>query len=214
MIGNYVSHCQAGIRIAVLDKMRPFSLFFLLPDGQTADTLPMGNYPKVTDMTHQALTAVQEDYLEAVYRLEIETPGSEVRISDIAAKLGTKPPTVTRAVRRLGALALLLHPLRGRVRLTSRGRKMAAEIVHRHDDVVSFFTGILGLRVNEAEQDACRIEHGLSALTAQRLHDFLEHFDSLPQPEKRRLTGFLKGEMRVNGSFRTITRSRGDGWRT
>jgi DtxR family transcriptional regulator, Mn-dependent transcriptional regulator len=176
--------------------------------------LPVGNYLKVTNMAHQTLTAVQEDYLEVIYRLETEVAGRAVRISDIAAKLGTKPPTVTRAVRRLSALALLHHPLRGRVGLSAHGRKMAIEIVHRHEDIVSFFTGILGLRENEAESDACQIEHGLSARTAQRLHDFLEHFDSLTRVEKRRLTGFLKAGMRPNLDFQTLTRSRGNGWRT
>lgn len=165
-------------------------------------------------MDHQPLTAVQEDYLEAIYRLERETPDRAIRITDIAARLGTKPPTVTRAVRRLAALALLHHPLRGRVGLSAQGRKMAVEIVHRHEDIVSFFTTILGLRTHEAEIDACQIEHGLSARTAQRLHDFLEHFDSLPTAERRNMTGFLKVEMKTAGEFRTLTRSRGNGWRT
>lgn len=165
-------------------------------------------------MSKHSLTAVQEDYLEAIYRLQLETSGQDVRVSDIAARLGTKLPTVTRAVRRLSVIELLHHPLRGRVRLSGSGRQMAVEIVHRHDDIVSFFVEVLGLRLTEAELDACRIEHGISARTAQRLHDFLEHFATLSRADQKRFGGSAKRGTGLPGHFQSLTKSRVNGWRT
>jgi Mn-dependent DtxR family transcriptional regulator len=163
-------------------------------------------------MTRLMLTAVQEDYLEVILRLQTET--GQVRVSDIAARLGTRLPTVTRTVRRLSNLGLLNHALRGTVTLTPTGRKMALQIVHRHEDVLALFTHILGLERKSAEADACSIEHGVSAATAQRLHEFLEHFDTLPQAIQMKLTSFGKSRPRGTGSFSTLTKSRVNGWRT
>jgi DtxR family transcriptional regulator, Mn-dependent transcriptional regulator len=165
-------------------------------------------------MDHAPLTAVQEDYLEAICRLGTESGPDGIRISDIAGSLGTRLPTVTRTVRRLVELGLLHHPLRGRVGLSSRGRKMAVEIVHRHEDTVRFFVEVLGVSPTNAERDACQIEHGISAGTAQRMHDFLEHFNALSRSDRQKMTAFRKDEQNKTEKFRTLTRLRVNGWRT
>jgi DtxR family Mn-dependent transcriptional regulator len=165
-------------------------------------------------LSRHQLTAVQEDYLEIIYRLQTSGESDEVRVSDIASRLGTKLPTVTRTVRRLSNLGLLHHALRGRVTLTISGHKMAVEIVHRHEDVLTLFTDILGLDPAQAEGDACSIEHGISAATAQRLHEFLEHFAALPRPVQIRLTSFGRSKGRASASFSSLTKSRVNGWRT
>jgi DtxR family Mn-dependent transcriptional regulator len=158
------------------------------------------------------LTAALQDYLEAIYRLEQRD--LRVRISDIAAELGTKLPTVTRTVRRLTSLGLVAHKDREGVALTAAGARMAHDILHLHEDVVHFLTGVLGLPRELAEIDACQIEHGVSAATAERLHDFLEHFASLDQKSQILLTGRTPQSGRRKKQFGNLSKARVGGWRT
>lgn len=157
------------------------------------------------------LTAVQEDYLETIYRLEHQT--ETVRISDIAAELGTRLPTVTRTVRKLTDQGLLRHDHRQEVSLSATGRRIAGEIVHRHDDLVGFFKKILGLSEKEAQENACRIEHGLSRKAAQRLHEFLEYWSELNQSEKKVVMRFLDTASEGHDEFKNINTGKTAGWR-
>ncbi len=159
------------------------------------------------------LTAVQEDYIEVIYRLEQDAPDKEVRVTDIAAALGTKLPTVTRTVRKLTELGLVKHSIRQEVTLSSTGRQMASEIVHRHEDLVDFFVLLLGANPDDVEHDVCQIEHGLSRENAQRLHDFLEHFKKLDPSLQQRITGSRKRVVRTTSDFRNLPDSKSSGWR-
>jgi DtxR family Mn-dependent transcriptional regulator len=126
----------------------------------------------------QLLTPALQDYLEAIRALHAAEPGA--RVTDIAAVLGTKLPTVVRSVARLRQLGLVTQQERGRVFPTPAGSALAAQLAHRHEDVARFLGEVLGLTPQRAEADACVLEHGLSAESAQRLHEFLERWDAAP----------------------------------
>jgi DtxR family transcriptional regulator, Mn-dependent transcriptional regulator len=160
------------------------------------------------------LTAAQQDYIETVYRLALRHGADQVRVRDIAAELGTRLPTVTRTVRRLTALGLVEHVERRDVRLSPMGARIARDIVHRHDDLVQFFTDILGLSKNEAERDACQAEHGVSAKAARRLHEFLEQVATMPSDERLRLTAFRTEDRRPFAGFRSLADAKTRGWRS
>lgn len=160
------------------------------------------------------LTAAQQDYIETLYRLKTREPKRAIRICDIAAELGTRLPTVTRTIRRLTALGLVLHDERREVRLTGQGERIARDIVHRHDDLVQFFTEILGLSRAEAENDACRAEHGISGKAARRLHEFLEQFAGMSAEEQQRLTAFRRALGSSFTGFRTLGDAKPNGWRS
>jgi Mn-dependent DtxR family transcriptional regulator len=157
------------------------------------------------------LTAIQEDYLEMILRItQIE---GEVRITDLAKRLGCKLPTVTRTVRRMVLLGVVAHESRGTVNLTRSGRAAAEELVHRHEDLVRFLNVVLGLLPDQAEKDACQLEHGLSPLAAARLHRFLLHLDKL-ETEPRRLTLEFPGrEQDELPDFHSLPATRAAGWR-
>ena len=159
----------------------------------------------------KSLSAALQDYIEIIYRLE--QASGKVRITDIASELGIRLPTVTRTVRRLTALGLVAHKQRQGVALTVTGIRMARDILHRHEDIVALLTVILGLSRETAEVDACQIEHGVSATTAQRLHEFLEHFGSLAPSAQAMFTGFSRTAIGRNHQFRNLSKSRVVGWR-
>jgi DtxR family Mn-dependent transcriptional regulator len=124
------------------------------------------------------LTPALQDYLEAIRMLHAAEPGA--RVTDIAAALGTKLPTVVRSIARLRRLGLVIQEERGRVYPTPAGAALAAQLAHRHADVARFLREVLGVPPIRAEADACVLEHGLSADSAQRLHEFLERWDAAP----------------------------------
>ena len=137
------------------------------------------------------LTPAQEDYLATIYRLD-QPRGSGVRTKDIAERLGCRPPTVTRTLRRMAALGYVDHQTRGLVRLTAKGKRAAEELAHRHRDTISFLTRVLGVDEAQAQVDACRIEHGLSPLASQRLHEFLNYIDGLGAPGREMIEEFAQ----------------------
>jgi len=140
-------------------------------------------------MPHVNLSPAQQDYLEAVYVLLQRSGGFGVRVTDIAAELGTRLPTVVRGMARLRAAGLAAQQERGLVQLTPRGLALAAQLLHRHTDVVYLLEQVLGVSAQRAEAEACVIEHGLSGDTAQRLHQFLERWQRLGAAERRALSG-------------------------
>jgi Mn-dependent DtxR family transcriptional regulator len=154
-------------------------------------------------MASLELSPAQQDYLEALYRLAADGAVEEasakrrhrepqlagVRITDLAAALGTRLPTVVRTVARLREAGVVLQEQRGLVHLTDEGARLGQQLTHRHSDVVYLLYAVLGVPAKRAETEACLIEHGLSAETAQRLHLFLERWDSLSEPVRSRLSG-------------------------
>lgn len=160
------------------------------------------------------LTASQQDYVEIIHRLERSVGPGGVHVADISRELGTRPPTVTRSLRRLVEMGLVVHPKRRNVTLTELGRKIAREIVHLHDDLVTFFTSILGLSHAQAEEDVSQIEHGLSRLAAQRFHEFIEYHHDLPATEQKTFEKFLEKASGRARNFRNLPRYKSPGWRT
>lgn len=152
------------------------------------------------------LSTAQEDYLETIYNLCDER--DQVRITDIAERLGVRLPPVTRAVQALEKLGFVQREERRTVRLTETGRRMAQALVHRHSDLLFLLTEVLGVPEAEAEADTCQMEHGISPITAQRLHEFLEHYNSLDDETRQALQAD-----EVRAAFRFLPDGKGSGWR-
>lgn len=105
------------------------------------------------------MTQSLEDYLEMVSFLADE---GEVRVTDIAVRLGVSKPSVLTALKTLEEQGLLEHERYRGVTLTERGKIRAAEIRERHDFLTSFLRDVVGVSPKIAEQDACKLEHILS----------------------------------------------------
>ena len=133
-------------------------------------------------------TASMEDYLEAIVMLREEV--GPVRVSQISKALGVKMPSVTAALKRLSEEGLVNHERYGYVGLTTKGKKLAEDVFHRHETVRQFLAGVLSLDPNTAEEDACKIEHTLSPDTVSRLAKFIEFVEACPCGEPEWLKGF------------------------
>jgi DtxR family Mn-dependent transcriptional regulator len=116
------------------------------------------------------LTSTMEDYLEGIFVLAQDR--RVVRVRDIAGVLGVTPSTATTAVQALVRRGFLQHEKYEDVVLTDCGRRVAEHVLKRHTELRSFLEDILLLDPETAEADACRMEHGVSEATIERLRRF------------------------------------------
>lgn len=158
------------------------------------------------------LTPTQEDYLEMIWRLS-DADSVGVRTTDLADRLDCRLPTVTRTVRKMVDGGFVRHESRGLIHLTTKGKQSAAHIAHRHSDAFAFLTQILGLSARQAEADACQIEHGLSPLAAQRLHEFLEYVNTLNENDRAMISRFATKRSNRVTAFSHLPNGKTAGWR-
>lgn len=118
------------------------------------------------------LSRSMEDYLEAIYNLKVRN--QVARVKDIAREMNVKMPSVTGAIRSLAAKGLVKHQPYENVEFTSEGLDRARGIAHRHSAVKEFLTSVLGLQKEDAEREACGIEHAIAPATLQKLLQFVE----------------------------------------
>lgn len=101
-----------------------------------------------------------EDYLETI--LVLEKRGGSVRSIDIATELGFSKPSVSVAMKNLKADGHITVDADGSIRLLPTGRAIAERILERHTTLSDLLVR-LGVSKEIAIEDACRIEHVISA---------------------------------------------------
>ena len=100
----------------------------------------------------------------------------KVRSIDIARALNFSKPSISRAVRLLKADAYITVDSDGWIELEPKGEAIAAKILERHELITQWLI-MLGVSPEVASQDACKMEHDLSAETFELLkaHIQAEH---------------------------------------
>lgn len=105
---------------------------------------------------------IAQDYVEAIADLSMES--GEVRVTDLARRLGVTHVTVIRTLARLREIGYVhTRPYRA-IFLTDAGSKLAKECKQRHEIVTDFLRS-LGISEKIAEMDAEGIEHHVSPET-------------------------------------------------
>lgn len=127
---------------------------------------------------HTHFEESQEEYLEAIYRLEREGPG--VSTSALASELGVAPASVSGMLKKLSADGFVEHKARGEAKLTRRGLEVAVRVLRRHRLAECLLTQVLGMPWDEVHEEACRLEHAISARVEERLVAFLGDPKSCP----------------------------------
>ena len=128
---------------------------------------------------HREQSASMEDYLEAIAKLGERNRA--VRVKQLSERLGVKMPSVTSALKKLSEQALVEHERYGCIKLTAEGRRLARDVIGRHEALTRFFGQALGIDGKTAEEDACKIEHVISSLSMERLAKFVEFIEACPQ---------------------------------
>ncbi|MEE0204933.1 MAG: metal-dependent transcriptional regulator [Oscillospiraceae bacterium] len=113
-----------------------------------------------------AITESVADYLEAIMVMQQEK--KYVRAVDIANHFGYSRPTVSQTLKTFRAKGYVHVDDDGFITLTEEGLAIANATYERHvvlENVLKF----IGVSAENAEKDACRIEHDLSDETFSRI---------------------------------------------
>lgn len=113
-----------------------------------------------------------ENYLETILMLENRT--GRVRSVDVANEMGFTKPSISRAMSILKKAGLVDFDGDGYLVLTDAGRARANQVYERHQLITNYLVKVLGVPQVIAEQDACRIEHVISAETFEAIKNRLE----------------------------------------
>jgi len=118
------------------------------------------------------ISASLEDYLETIYEIIEEKQG--VRAVEISRRLGVGRSSVTEALKNLAEKKLVNYGRYDVISLTPAGEKVAQKIQFKHQVLFDFLAQILGVNKEEAEANACRLEHVISEDVLKRLISFIE----------------------------------------
>jgi DtxR family transcriptional regulator, Mn-dependent transcriptional regulator len=135
------------------------------------------------------LSDALQDYLREIYKLQADSP--RVKTSTLARRMGVKPPSATAIVKKLAARGLVDHqPYRG-VRLTSRGERLALEILRHHRLIELYLARTLEVGLDAVHAEADLLEHALSESLEERIDEALgsptedPHGDPIPDSALR-----------------------------
>ena len=154
-------------------------------------------------------TLSEENYLKAIYHLEIDADKG-ISTNSIAKKLETKASSVTDMVKKLSEKEVVVYKKYQGVKLTNYGKKTAANIVRKHRLWEVFLVEKLNFSWDEVHDVAEQLEHIKSPKLINQLDSFLgfpsndPHGDPIPDKEgnlkiieKSLLSTFYKNESGV-----------------
>ena len=119
-----------------------------------------------------------ENYLETI--LIIHNRQGNVRSIDIANELGFSKPSVSVAMKNLRTNGYIEVDKEGFITLLDKGREIADKIYERHT-LLSTWLVRMGVSPEVAAEDACRMEHVISAETFERLKEHVSAQDEAGQ---------------------------------
>ncbi|MEW6172624.1 MAG: iron dependent repressor, metal binding and dimerization domain protein [Bacillota bacterium] len=117
-----------------------------------------------------------EDYLEEIYR--ISARGETVRVTDIAACLNVRLPSVTRALQKLAAEDCIKYRPYKDITLTEKGADLGSFLVERNR-IIQGFLSLIGSKCDVAAE-AEAIEHYLSLPTLAAIIKFVKFTERYP----------------------------------
>ena len=133
-------------------------------------------------------TLSEENYLKAIYHLELDTDKG-VSTNAIAKKLETKASSVTDMIKKLSEKEVVVYKKYKGVTLTVLGKKTAANIVRKHRLWEVFLVEKLNFSWDEVHDVAEQLEHIKSPKLVDQLDSFLgfpshdPHGDPIPDKD-------------------------------
>lgn len=148
------------------------------------------------------LSASLEDYIEAIYHIVQEK--LVARSKDIAARLDVSRASVTEALRALAKKELINYAPYEAITMTDKGKKIAEDVIYRHDSLKRFFIEVLAIDRKTAEEAACKIEHAAPPEVISSMINFINFLQICPRGGDDLLKGFAafckNGNTRVDCS--------------
>lgn len=119
-----------------------------------------------------------EDYLETIYLLQQEQ--GFARVKEIASARDVKAASVSVALRKLADSGLVKYERREYISLTEQGETAARRVFSRHRLLKRFFSNVLQMDTDAADEQACALEHSLTDVAMDRFVSFFEFLGNNP----------------------------------
>ncbi len=116
------------------------------------------------------LSPILENYLEIIFYEEFES--GVARTGTIAEKANVSSSTVTSALKSLQKMGYVIYQPYKFIKLTEKGMKLARRIVHKHSVLKEFFSTVLNMSEEKANEVACELEHSIDEETFDKLGKF------------------------------------------
>lgn len=120
----------------------------------------------------------QEDYLETIFHLVSQDGVAATQ--KIAEHLKIASASVSENLIKLARNKLIKYSPYHGARLTRRGKKLALNIVRRHRLSEQFLVNKLGVKWEQAHEEAHQFEHGITKLTGEQIAKVLGHPKTCP----------------------------------
>lgn len=102
-------------------------------------------------------TAAKENYLKALYHLHLKSP--EISLTELGQTLDLRMPTVNSMVKKFHESGWVEYEKYKPVKLTEKGRKMAALVIRKHRLSEMFLSQVMGFGWEEVHDIAEELEH-------------------------------------------------------
>ena len=112
-----------------------------------------------------------ENYLETI--LVLSRRLGNVRSIDVANELNFSKPSISYAMKQFRENGYVTVDENGFLHLTEAGMEIASRTYERHETLTRFFTA-LGVDRQVAAEDACRMEHVISAESFGKIKEFMQ----------------------------------------
>lgn len=115
----------------------------------------------------------QEMYLETIFHLKKKN--ERVKSINVAEELGYSRASVSRGIHLLIKSNYITLSKEGIISFTDEGYKLACSISERHETLTLALT-MLGVDIEEAEKNACRIEHVISDKVFNQIKEYIDKY--------------------------------------
>lgn len=126
------------------------------------------------------ISGALETYLEEIAAIEEES--GVVRASQLADRVGCKRSSVTSALKRLAKKGLINYKSYHPITLTESGKNTIKWLTVYHDALADFLMNILTYPEEQAQEEACTLEHIMSIATIERIRVYLEFLRETNSP--------------------------------
>ena len=124
----------------------------------------------------EKMSPSHEDYLEAMVELG-GTADSPIRSVDVAAKLGVSKASVNKAMSVLKEKGLAEQLYYGDITLTPEGYEYGRSVLDRHQMLFLFLSKALGIPEEQANKEACLMEHAISDESMKKWEAYIKGLD-------------------------------------
>jgi len=122
--------------------------------------------------------------------LELKEKRGYARVSDVARDLDVTKGSVSVQIKHLKEKGFVTEDENRFLSLTPLGDSVAKEVTYSRDVLIRFIKDVLGISPDQAEADACKVEHLLSRETSRKLLELVRILQSDDPDAKKLLRRF------------------------